>query len=39
VRDDEVAVSHLDLASFRLTREPYDAARDIPGGVTADRWH
>ena len=39
VRDDEGSVSHLDLASFRLTREPYDAARDIPGGVAADGWH
>ncbi|MDQ2755385.1 MAG: beta-lactamase family protein [Actinomycetota bacterium] len=39
VRDVEGAVSHLDLASFRLTREPYDADRDIPGGVDESGWH
>lgn len=27
-------VSHWDLASFRLTRTPYDPAADLPGGVT-----
>lgn len=26
-------VSHADLASFRLTRTPYDPEADIPGGV------
>lgn len=39
VRDEEGAVSHLDLASFRFTRVPYDAARDIPGGVDEEGWH
>ena len=38
VRDADGAVSHLDLASFRFTRLPYDPERDIPGGVdTAGR--
>lgn len=27
-------VSHLDVASFRFTRTPYDPAGDVPGGVT-----
>ncbi|HLT59920.1 MAG TPA: serine hydrolase domain-containing protein [Microlunatus sp.] len=27
-------VSHWDLASFRLTRTPYDPDADLPGGVT-----
>lgn len=39
VRDEAGAVSHLDLASFRFTREPYDATRDIPGGVDEKGWH
>lgn len=39
VRDEGGAVSHLDLASFRFTRVPYDAARDIPGGVDEKGWH
>lgn len=39
VRDAHGAVSHLDLASFRFTREPYDPARDIPGGVDEAGWH
>jgi CubicO group peptidase (beta-lactamase class C family) len=30
--------SHLDLASFRFTRTPYDPAGDVPGGVAADGW-
>lgn len=29
---------HLDLASFRLTRTPYDPAADIPGGVDPGGW-
>lgn len=29
---------HLDLASFRLTRTPYDPAGDVPGGVDAAGW-
>ena len=29
---------YLDLASFRLTREPYDPDADIPGGVDPAGW-
>ena len=29
---------YLDLASFRLTRTPYDPNADIPGGVDASGW-
>ncbi len=32
------SLSHLDLASFRLTRTPYDAAADVPGGVDEGGW-
>ena len=39
VRDESGAVSHLDLASFRFTRLPYDPERDIPGGVDELGWH
>jgi CubicO group peptidase (beta-lactamase class C family) len=39
VRDEHGAVSHLDLASFRYTREPYDRERDVPGGVDEAGWH
>ena len=39
VRDADGAVSHLDLASFRFTRLPYDPERDIPGGVDTAGWH
>jgi CubicO group peptidase (beta-lactamase class C family) len=38
VRDAGGGVSHLDLASFRYTRLPYDPARDIPGGVDDAGW-
>ncbi|MDQ2796191.1 MAG: beta-lactamase family protein, partial [Actinomycetota bacterium] len=38
VRDVDGAVSHLDLASFRYTRLPYDRERDIPGGVDEAGW-
>ena len=38
VRDEQGAVSHLDLASFRYTRLPYDPERDIPGGVDDAGW-
>lgn len=38
VRGGDGSVSHLDLASFRYTREPYDAARDVPGGVDEAGW-
>ena len=32
------AVSHLDLATFLFSREPYDAAAEIPGGVDPNGW-
>ncbi|WP_432565007.1 serine hydrolase domain-containing protein [Kineococcus sp. SYSU DK003] len=38
VRDAAGAVSHLDLASFRLTRTPYDPDADVPGGVDPQGW-
>lgn len=33
VRDTDGLVRHLDIASFRWTRLPYDPSGDIPGGV------
>lgn len=38
VRGADGGVSHLDLASFRLTRTPYDPDADVPGGVDAGGW-
>jgi hypothetical protein len=38
VRRPDGSVSHLDLASFRLTRTPYDPAGDVPGGVDERGW-
>ncbi|MEO6997546.1 MAG: serine hydrolase domain-containing protein [Terracoccus sp.] len=38
VRRDDGTVSHLDLASFRFTRTPYDPGADVPGGVSEDGW-
>lgn len=38
VRHDDGTVSHLDLASFRFTRTPYDPAADLPGGVSEGGW-
>ncbi|MGI4893504.1 MAG: serine hydrolase domain-containing protein [Janthinobacterium lividum] len=38
VRGGDGSVSHLDLASFRLTRTPYDPDADVPGGVHPDGW-
>ncbi len=38
VRHRDGTVSHLDLASFRFTRTPYDPSADIPGGVDEDGW-
>lgn len=29
---------HLDLASFVLTRIPYDPTADVPGGIDPDGW-
>jgi CubicO group peptidase (beta-lactamase class C family) len=39
VRSADGAPSHLDLASFRFTRTPYDPAADVPGGVHDGGWH
>jgi len=38
VRRDDGSVSHLDLATFVFTREPYDPKAPIPGGVDPDGW-
>ncbi len=38
VRREDGSVSHLDLASFRFTRTPYDPAADVPGGVDEGGW-
>ncbi|MFB7218170.1 serine hydrolase domain-containing protein [Streptomyces sp. NPDC056227] len=38
VRDVDGRVSHLDLGSFVFTREPYDPASAVPGGVDAAGW-
>ncbi|MDN5790714.1 MAG: beta-lactamase family protein [Micrococcales bacterium] len=38
VRRQDGTVSHLDLASFRFTRTPYDREADIPGGVDKSGW-
>jgi CubicO group peptidase (beta-lactamase class C family) len=39
IRRPDGTVSHLDLASFRFTRTPYDPEADIPGGVDEPGWH
>lgn len=38
VRHADGSVSHLDLASFCLTRAPYDPSADVPGGVDPAGW-
>ncbi len=38
VRDSSGAVSHLDLGTFVFTRQPYDAATPVPGGVDPSGW-
>lgn len=38
VRRSDGTVSHLDLASFRFTRTPYDPDADVPGGVDESGW-
>lgn len=38
VRRADGTVSHLDVASFRFARTPYDPAADVPGGVDASHW-
>jgi hypothetical protein len=37
-RDAAGAVSHLDLATYILTRKPYDPTTPIPGGVDPAGW-
>lgn len=39
VRHADGEVSHLDLATFVLTREPYAPAEVIPGGLDDRGWH
>lgn len=38
VRDAAGAVTHLDLGTFVFTRQPYDPAAPIPGGVDPAGW-
>ncbi|WP_404958800.1 serine hydrolase domain-containing protein [Streptomyces sp. 147326] len=38
VRREDGSVSHLDLASFVFTREPYDPQAPVPGGVDPQGW-
>ncbi|MEW5530828.1 serine hydrolase domain-containing protein [Streptomyces virginiae] len=38
VRREDGSVSHLDLASFVFTRESYDPAAPVPGGVDPQGW-
>lgn len=38
VRDDAGRPAWLDLASFVLTRTPYDPSADVPGGVDPAGW-
>ncbi|WP_405830992.1 serine hydrolase domain-containing protein [Streptomyces sp. NBC_00105] len=38
VRREDGSVSHLDLASFVFTREPYDPKAPVPGGVDPQGW-
>ena len=38
VRNRDGAVTHLDLGSFVLTREPYAPTDVVPGGVDAAGW-
>lgn len=38
VRRADGTVSHLDLGSFVFTREPYDPAAPVPGGLDPQGW-
>src|SRR5680860_122902 len=38
VRRDDGSIDHLDLASFVITRDPYDPDADVPGGVDDSGW-
>ena len=37
-RDPAGAVSHLDLGTFVFTRQPYDPAAPVPGGIDPAGW-
>jgi CubicO group peptidase (beta-lactamase class C family) len=39
VRADDGSVTHLDLASYVLTRRPYDPSVELPGGADPRGWH
>lgn len=38
VRRPDGSVDHLDLGSFAFTRQPYDEAASVPGGVDPEGW-
>ncbi|WP_128377495.1 serine hydrolase domain-containing protein [Streptomyces cavernae] len=38
VRRPDGSVSHLDLGSFVFTRQPYEEAAPVPGGVDPEGW-
>ncbi|MFD8543550.1 serine hydrolase domain-containing protein [Streptomyces sp. NPDC059649] len=38
VRDEQGAVSHLDLGTFVFTRGPYEPSGPVPGGVDPQGW-
>lgn len=38
VRRPDGTLSHLDIATFVFTREPYDPAAPIPGGISDTPW-
>ena len=38
VRDDAGRATHLELATFVFTREPYDSSAPVPGGVDPVGW-
>jgi hypothetical protein len=38
LRGPDGVATHLDLGSFVFTRQPYDPAGPVPGGVDADGW-
>lgn len=38
LRRGDGSASHLDLATFRFTRTPYDPEADVPGGVDKRGW-
>ncbi|MFE1170919.1 serine hydrolase domain-containing protein [Streptomyces sp. NPDC058773] len=37
-RDEDGAVSHLDLGTFVFTRGPYEPSAPVPGGVDPEGW-